>query len=165
MATFRMSILGFSTKPDSSGDVFPEPQSVKGTNDFFDQLVYIFNDSGTKIGLYGSFEVPENYVGGAKFVPAWDTTATSGDVEWDIDYRAVAAGESVDQATAQEALNQNDTAGGSAHLLQVAELSATAGNFSPGDLVQYIIYRDGVDAGDTIAASVRLLKLNFEWTN
>lgn len=165
MAVFRKPILGFSTKPDSSGDVFPEPQSVKGSNDFFDELVYIFNDTSTKIGLYGSFEVPQNYVGGAKFVVAWDTTATSGDVEWDFDYRAVAAGESVDQATAQEALNQNDTAGGSAHLLQVAELTATAGNFAAGDLVQFIIYRDGVDAGDTIAAAVRVHGLQFEWTN
>jgi len=163
MATFELPILGHSTRPDSSGDVFPEPNSVKGTNDFFDELVWVFNDTSTKIGLYGSFRVPQNYSSGASFITSWKTTATSGDIEWDLSYRAVATGESLDQATAQEALNQNDTAGGSANLRQDAELSATDSNFTAGDIVQFILYRDGTDAGDTISAAVTLHELVFKY--
>jgi len=165
MATFTIPILGFSTKPDTSGDVFFEPNSVKGTNDFFDELVVVFNDTSAKDSLYGSFKVPQNYVGTPIFRVTWKTTATSGDVEWDVDYRAVAAGESLDQVTAQESLNQNDTAGGSTDLKQVADLSATAGNFAAGDTVQFILSRDGTDAGDTISAAVTVHKFEFVYND
>lgn len=165
MATHRIPILGATTKPDSSGNVFFESATVKGTNDFFEQLVLVFNDTATKDTLHGSFQVPQNYVGTPKFVVEWTTTATSGDVEWDVDYRAVAAGESMDQATAQESLNQNDTAGGSTDLLQEALLTATAGNFAVGDMVLFQLSRDGVDAGDTISAAVQVHGVYFEYTD
>lgn len=163
MATYRVPILGFATKPDTSGEVFFEPNSIKGTNDFFEELVLVFNDSATKDSVFGSFMVPQNYSSSANFVVVWKTTATSGDVEFDFDYRAVAAGESLDQATAQESLNQNDTAGGSADLRQDASLSATDGNFSAGDIVQFLLSRDGTDAGDTISAAVTVHGVYFEY--
>ena len=165
MATHRIPLL-VNVKTDTS-DVFAEPQSVKGTNDFFDHLVWVFNDTSTKdtLQFISPVPVPENYSSGAKFVVSWDTTATTGDVEWDIDYRAIAAGESFDQATAQESLNQNDTAGGSAHLRQDAELSATDGNFASGDLIQGLLSRDGTDAGDTISAAVRVFSFWFEYSD
>jgi len=165
MSTFRIPILGFSTKPDASGDVFFEPQSVKGSNGFFDHLVCVFNDTAAKDSLHGLFQVPQNYVGTPKFVVDWTSTATSGDVEWDVDYRAVAAGESLDQATAQESLNQNDTAPGTTDLKQEALLAATAGNFATGDTVQFLLSRDGTDAGDTIAAAVTVVGVYFEYTD
>ena len=165
MSTFRIPVLGFSTKPETSGAVFFEPNSVKGTNDFFDELVVVFNDTAAKETLYGSFQVPQNYVGTPKFVVVWKTTATSGDVEWDVDYRAVAAGESLDQATAQEAINQNDTAGGSTDLAQEALLAATAGNFAVADTVQFLLSRDGTDGGDTISAAVTVHSVHFEYTD
>jgi len=165
MATFRIPILGFSTKPDTSGEVFLEPQSVKGTNDFFDQLVLVFNDSSTKDSCYGTFQVPQNYVGSAKFIVEWTSTATTGDVEWDLDYRAVAIGESMDQASAQESLNQNDTAPGTTDLLQEASITATAGNFAVGDMVPFLLSRDGTDGGDTISAAVTVFGVYFEYAD
>ena len=165
MATFRIPILGFSTKPDNSGSVFFEPNSVKGTNDIFDELVLVFNDTAASDTVYGSFQVPQNYVGTPKFVVVWKTTATSGDVEWDVGYRAVADGESLDQASVQESLNQNDTAGGSTDLKQTTLLAATAGNFAVADTVQFSLSRDGTDAGDTIAAAVTVHSIYFEYTD
>jgi len=165
MSTFRIPIMGFNTKPDTSGDVFFEPYSVKATNDKWDHLVAVFNDTAAKDELYGKFQVPQNYVGTPKFVVSWNTTATSGDIELDVDYRAVAAGESMDQATAQEALNQNDTAGGSTDLLQEALLAATAGNFAAGDEVEFILARDGTDGGDTMSAAAMVHGIYFEYTD
>ncbi len=164
MATFRVPILGFSTKPDSSGDVFFEPQSVKGTNDFFDQLVLVFNDTSAKDSCYGTFQVPQNYVGTPKFIVEWTSTATSGNYIADLDYRAVAVGESMDQATAQEALTVTDVAPGTTDLLQEAEMAATAGNFAVGDMVPFIFSRDGAGS-DTLAAAVTVFGLYFEYTD
>ena len=94
MATHRIPILNWATVPDDSGDVFIEPYSIKGSNDLWKRLVAIFNDTATRIGLHGGFTVPENYVGSPKIVIVWTSTATSGDVEYDYDYRAVGGNDS-----------------------------------------------------------------------
>ena len=68
MSTHRVEILGWSIKPDTSGDVFFEPASVKGTNDFFQGLVLVFNDSGADDEVFGRFTVPQNYSSAANLV-------------------------------------------------------------------------------------------------
>lgn len=168
MATHRIPILGFSTIPDSSGNVFWEPYTVKATNDVWGLGVFVFNDTGsTRIGLHGRFTVPKNYVGSAKFAIVWSTTLTSGDVEWDIDYRAVGGDdtESLDQAGNQESLNLNDTAPGAANRRMECLITATAGNFAVDDEVEFTLFRDCSDAGDTIAGAVMLFALLFEYAD
>jgi hypothetical protein len=163
MSTFRIPIMGASTRLGNVG-VFQEPASVKGTNDFFDQLVLVFNDTSTKDSIYGIFQVPQNYVGTPKFVVEWTSTATSGNLILDCDYRAVAIGESLDQASAQEALTVTDAAPGTTDLMQEALMAGTAGNFTVGDMVQFILSRDGASA-DTIAAAVTIVGVYFEYTD
>lgn len=167
MATHRLPILGANTVPDDSGDMFFEPYSIKATNDVWEYLVAIFNDSGTRIGLRGQFTVPQNYVGTAKIVPVWTSTATSGDVEFDFDYRAVGGNdtESLDQAGTQESVNQNDTAPSAAHERMEAELALTSANISAGDTVQWEFFRDGTDGGDTMAAAAIVHDLLFEYAD
>ena len=165
MATKSIPILGHATLPDTSGEVFFETYTVKATNDTWKHLVCVFNDTATKDGLYGTFRVPEDYVGTAKIMIDWATTATTGDVEWDFSYRAIGTGESYDQATTQEDVNSNDTAGASAHLRQEIKITLTAGNFAAGDRVEWVLSRDGTDAGDTIAAAVMLFGLDFEYAD
>lgn len=167
MATLRLPILGWAAIPDSSGSVFFEPYSVKATNDAWPALVGVFNDTATRIGLHGRFTVPKNYVGNAKLVIVWSTTATSGDVEWDFDYRAVGGddAESLDQSGTQESVNLNDTAPSAAHERMETLITLTAGNFAVDDEVEFTVFRDGTDAGDTIAAAVMLFALLFEYTD
>lgn len=167
MATHRIPILGHGTAPDTSGNVFFEPYSIKATNDVWQRGVFIFNDTATRIGLHGGFNVPKNYVGGAVFVPVWTSTAIAGDVEWDVDYRAVSGDdtESLDQAGSQESLNQNDTAPSAAHERMEISIAATAANFVADDEVEFTLFRDGTDAGDTIAATVILFGFLFEYTD
>ncbi len=167
MATHRIPILGFGTTPDSSGDVFFEPYSVKATNDVWDRLVAIFNDSGTRIGLAGGFAIPKNYVGAPKVIVVWTAAATSGDVEWDVDYRAVGGddAESLDQSGTQETVNQNDTAPSAAHERMEASLALTAGNFAVDDEVEFELFRDGADAGDTMAAAAIVFGVFFEYSD
>jgi hypothetical protein len=167
MATQRPSILGANTVPDSSGDVFQEPYSIKATNDLWEYLVTIFNDSGTRIGLRGQFPVPQGYVDTANLVIVWTSTATSGDVEWDFDYRAVGGNdtESLDQSSAQETVNSNDTAPSAVNERMEISIALTDGNFAAGDTVQFELFRDGTDAGDTMAAAAILHDVYFEYAD
>lgn len=167
MATHRIPILGWKTVPDTSGNVFFEPYTIKATNDVWGYLVAVFSDTATRIGLRGSFDVPQNYVGTAKIIIHWTTTATSGDVEWDFDYRAIGGDdtESLDQAGTQESVNQNDTAPSATDERMTATLTLTAGNFAAGDTVQFELFRDGTDAGDTIAAAVTAHEVLFEYAD
>jgi hypothetical protein len=169
MATKRLQILGWATKPDASGDVFIEPASIKGTNDFFDGMVLVFNDSGADDEAFLRFEVPQGYVDSAALVIVWTTTAITGSVEFGVAYRAVGGNdvESLDQATAQESLlsGNDDVAPSAANERMEYSISLTDGNFAAGDTVQMILSREGLDAGDTLAAAVRIYGLAFEYAD
>lgn len=167
MATFRLPLLGWPTLTDGGGDVFFEPQDIKATNDVWRAGVAVFNDTAARDGLRGRFNVPKNYVGTAKLIIVWTTTATSGDVEWDFDYRAVGGNdvESLDQTGNQESVNSNDTAPSAAFERMEIAITLTAGNFAVDDTVQFEIFRDGADAGDTIAAAVLLFDAFFEYAD
>lgn len=160
-------MLGHTTVPDTTGSVWLEPYDNIATNDVWKHLVIVYSDTATRIGIYGTFQVPQNYVGSAKLVPVWTTAATSGDVEWDCDYRAVTGNdaESLDQAGNQESVNQNDTAPSAVHERMEVEITLTSGNFAAGDTVEFFFARDGTDGGDTIAASVLLFDLMFQYAD
>lgn len=167
MATHRISIIGWSAVPDGTGDVFLEPYDVKATNDVWDRLVLVFNDTATRIGIHGHFDVPQNYVGTANLIVVWTTTATTGDVEWDFDYRAVGGNdaESLDQAGTQESVNSNDTAPSATDERMEISIALTDGNFATGDTVEWAFFRDGSDAGDTISGAVQVHDLLFEYAD
>src|SRR4030095_9752484 len=157
MAIRKIPILGFATLPDSSGNVYFEPYAVNlGANDRFPHMVGVFLDSATRDKLGGNFFVPVNYVGTAKLVLTWATTATSGNARWEFDYTAIADGESRDTPADDESTGSTIAAPGTARLEKVTEIALTSANFSPSDEVQFSIVRNGAGA-DTIAASLYLL--------
>lgn len=163
--TIRVNMLGWGTLADPNGNAFFEPYSIKATNDVWKRTVLTFNDTATKDGVHGFFHVPKDYVDSANLVVVWTSTATAGDVEWEIDYRSVAIGESADQNTPQENTGSNDTAPGTTDLLQEFDIALTDGNFAAEDIVEFIFYRDGTDGGDTLAAAVTVHHLLFEYQN
>jgi len=168
MTTRREKMLGWSTKPDNSGEVFFEPYGIKATNGKWDRMVGIFNDSATKDGLHGSFDVPKGYVDTANLIIVWTSIATSGDVDWELEYRAVGGDdtESLDQATAQESVPVNDIAPSAINERMEVSVSLTDGNFAIDDTVSFILFRDGVvEAGGGIVAAVILFGLFFEYND
>ena len=167
MATHRIPILGWGTVPDTSGSVFFEPYDVKATNDVWDRLVAIFNDTATRIGLRGGFTVPKNYVGSTNIIVVWTATATTGDVVWDFDYRAVGGNdtESLDQAGTQEAVTVTDTAPGAVNRRLEASMALTATNLAVDDEVEFELFRDGVAVGDTMAAAAMVFAVFFEYAD
>lgn len=173
MATHRVSILGASTVPDTSGNCWQEPYTILATNDVWGLLVFRFGSSNaaqptTRIGLRGQFNVPKNYVGTAKLIVVWTATVTTGDVVWDFDYDAISGNdtESLDQAAPpQEAVTGTDTAPGAANRRLELSITLTAGNFAADDTVEFELFRDGADAADTMAASAILFGAFFEYAD
>ncbi len=138
------------------------------TNDRYNHLVLVFNDTGTKDGIAGLFDVPQNYVDTANLVIVWTTTATTGDVDADFDYRAIGGNdtESLDPSTDQENATGNDTAPSATDERMELSISLTDGNFAAGDSVSYNFSRDGVtEGGGGIAAAVRVYGLFFEYND
>jgi hypothetical protein len=172
VATRAISILGSATIPDASGDCWQEPYDILATNDAWKFLVFRFGASNaaaptTRIGLYGTFTVPQDYVGTAKVIPVWTATVTSGDVVWDFEYRTVSGDDttSLDQAGSEEAVTVTDTAPGAANRRLVPQLSPTSANFAAGETVEFCLFRDGADAADTMAASAILLDCIFQYAD
>src|SRR5690606_738354 len=158
----HIPILGHTTRP--ADGVAIVPTELVDANDLYPRLLYGFPDSGTKIGISGAFRVPDDYDGGAAIVVVWRTTETSGDVVFDVDYTAVAQGESLDPSSHQESVSETDSAPGTAHLRADTTLSLTAANFAPRDVVLFTLSGDGADNADDLAGVVLLEGVYFSYT-
>lgn len=165
MTTHVIPIMGVNTVPDSSGNVYPDLYSKKATNGVWPMLVYVFEDSGTKIGLSGLFRVPKNYENVAKVWIEWTSSVTSGNVVWTFEYRAVGGDdtESMDQAGVQQSSSETDAAPSAAHRRLSIDIDLTDGNFSGDDLVEFNFYRDGSSGSDTLAGDAILFGLFFSY--
>ena len=167
MATHEISLLGPSTVPDTSGNCWQEPYTIAATNDVWALLVYRFKDSGTKVGVYGQFTVPQNYVGTAAVKPVWTATATTGNIVWQFEYRTVGGDDttSLDQAGTEETPNVTDAAPTAAHRRLQPTISPTSANFAAGETVEYYFVRDGSVVGDTLAADGLLFDLLLSYSD
>lgn len=169
MATHRMSIFGAQVAPDNTGRAFFETYDALAANDNFRHIVLTLVDpsAGQAQGVYGAFTVPKSYVGTPKIIVVWTTSATSGNVKFDFDYRAVGGDdvESLDQSTFQENLTVTDAAPSAAHERMEASMTMTAANLAVDDLVEFYFTREDGSGTDTIAASVTVHDLLFEWAD
>ena len=165
MATLDLDFTSL-LKPDTSGSVFWQPNSILDTNDLYptDEIL-VYKDTATLLKAFAHFKVPQNYVGTAKIVLRYKTTVITGNVLWTLDYRAIAAGETADPTTHQESLAGTATAvPGTANLLADIEFTLTSANLAVIDTVFVSINRDGVGA-DTAAASLQLVEAIFRYND
>ncbi len=168
MATHQISLLGGNINPDTTGNLYFEPYSVKTTNQLTKNIVAVFDDTSTKIGFQGEFIVPQNYVGNAAIIPIWSTSATSNAVIWCFEYRNVGGDDttSLDQSTWQELVSASDNAPTAANRRLTPIISPTSGNFTAGSTVQYFFTRRGDDTGrDTMTCFATLIDLMFQYTD
>lgn len=165
MTIHRLYFGGLLT-PGPSGNVWWQPSGILDSNDLVSQTqTLIFADTATKIVASCWIPVPKNYVGTAKIGIRWKCVPTSGDVRWNVDYRAIAVGESGDPSTWQESLAVTDTAAGTARLLNDAEVTLTAANLAVDDLLLIQIARDGTSGADTLAGSAELVEAWLEYAD
>ena len=170
--THRIPILGWSARPDDTGECFFEPYDILATNDVWDRLICRFGASNAaqptvRHGLHGGFTVPKSYVGTAKIIIVWTATLTSGDVVWDFEYRSVGGNDttSLDQSGTEESMTVTDTAPGAAHRRLEASVSLTSANLAADEEVEFYLARDGADAADTMAGSALLFQALFEFAD
>jgi hypothetical protein len=173
VATHRIPILGFATRPDDTGECFFEPADLNfGTNDLARQFVLALGSAlaaapTVKHGVYGAFRVPKNYVGTAKVIIEWSATLITNDVVFDFDYNAVAGNdaESLDPAAWQESVTVTDTAPGTARRKLTAEVALTSANLAVDDIVEFFFGRDGAAGGDTLAGRAYVVEVTFEYAD
>lgn len=158
-----INALNFSALPDASGAVFLEPYPIKATNDFWKHGHFIFNDTATDDSLYGSFELNTACASGATVTMVWTSTATSGDVRYQLAYRVITADDtsSLDQATAVETITITDTAPGAANRRMSVTFTPTNSNFATAGTVEWKLTRTGTSGSDTMAAAAQLVELKF----
>ncbi len=167
MATHRMSLLNGATLPGTSGNVWFEPLSVSGSNDFWQHGGFAFGDTATKDPLYGAAPVPMNYVGAPSVYPEWSGTVTSGTVQWEFAYRCIAGdgAASMDQATAAETILITDAAPGTSLYRMLPSGTLTPGSVTAGALMEWRLSRVGTAVADNMAAKALLSNLLLEYTD
>lgn len=166
MATHRIPFSGLLVPHDVASPPRWQPAAVLDANDLYPSVpVLAFPDSGTKIGASCLLTIPKNYVGSPKIVLRWKTTATTGDVVWDVDCRSIAVNEPGDPTTHQEALTVTDTADATARDLNDAEVSLTAANLAVDDSLFLTVSRDGANGSDTLAAVAELVEAWLEYAD
>lgn len=164
MATHRLFIPASAFLPDTSGNVYPKPDSIDNSNDRFPHEILALKDSGSRIGASATFIVPKNYVGTPKGYILWKSTATTGDVVFDVDTKAVADAESLDPSTDDDAQTVTTTTPGTARLRKDSSVTLT-GTYAADDLVLVSVYRDGAQGADTLAAEALFEGFVFEYAD
>lgn len=163
MATHYLSI-GNDLAPDTSGDVYFNSLKAINASFVWDGLALTFADTSTKIQAGGRFVVPGNYIGSPVVKVVFFSTATSGNVRWEIKYTVMSDGDTLTEA-ATETVAANQAISGTQWGWSTASLSLTAGNLSAGGRVVFNIARDGSDAGDTMAAAAHLAMIVLEFSD
>lgn len=164
MATVIADVFGALQLPDTSGNIWAEPASITQTNDLYPQMIWRYKDSGTKISVGFRFIVPNDYAGSPVFGLVWTSTATSGDVVWDLDYVCAARTATLDPAATEEVLTVTSTAPGSSQTGVNPTMSATAANLSAGQVIMGSLSRDGASGSDTMAADAALYGFYFQYS-
>jgi len=167
MTTYRRSILQ-NILPDNSGDVYYSPFIEHASGDFWKQSIGVFKQDASNVNyLYGSSEIPLEYnsAGTSKIISVWTAAATTGNVQWDFDYRSVAGNDStsLDQTTAQEQLTVSDAAPSSAFNRLEASMTLTSSNLSGGSTLQWRLGRDGPSESSSMADEALLFDLLLEY--
>lgn len=93
----------------------------------------------------------------------WRTTATSGDVEWDVYVDCVGEGESIDRSIGSP-YAVVDAANGVSGALSVAEIAQVgASDCAAGELAYVTLERQGGDTPDTLAADADVVGFELYW--
>ena len=73
--------------------------------------------------------------------------------------------ESLDQTGNIESVNSNDTAPGAANRRLEFQINLTSANLAANDTLEFTLFRDGTDAGDTMAAAAILVDVLLEYAD
>ncbi len=166
MATHELPL---SYVPDNSGGVFDAPAenamtlgtAVLGTL----PVTTILAPTGADIGVYGSFVVPQNYVGTPVLVLRGAIAEAANVLGFGCQQLGVDDSETIDAALEAEDTASVSTWTGYAaeDLIEVTITLTPAAAYQAGDVVLYFVYRD--DSVDTQTGEFHLLDLSFRYAD
>jgi hypothetical protein len=168
MATHRLPIMGATVLPDATGECFMDNinnQMALATG-LMRNLVMTFKDPSADCGFYGTFQVPQNYVGTAvlKILMVLDGTVGATSVDFEFSYRALADNESVEQGwQASETGNTGNTNGWANEDLALCSITLTDANFAVGDEVFFYLKRDF--GTDDFVGDVHVVGVYFDYAD
>ena len=132
---------------------------------------WVLADGGADEGVYGTFEVPENYVGTPKLRIRGILDGAPGagdDLGFGFRKRASTDNEAADGTFDAEQTTQNTDIGstGTNHSDEdnyVADITLTAGDYAAGDEVNFYLFIDS--SGTTYAGNFLLRSLDFVYND
>lgn len=170
MATHRLPIMGATVLPDSTGECFMDNinNQMALVTGLMRNLVMTFKDPSADCGFYGTFQVPQNYVGTAKIVVVGvlDGTIAATSLAFEFSYVARADDETIEAAWDQSLAFEIASLSGSGYTDEdLFELSGTltAGNFSAGDEVFFYLKRDF--SADDFVGDAHVTGVYFEFAD
>jgi len=164
MATQDKNLME-NLQPDDTGGCFPSNLVAEGATNWLHE-VFGFLANAARSRLHGLIEIPSDYVGAAVIVVDHTANASTGDVDWEFEYRVLAAGDNMDQAP-QEALGTDaasSAAIATAFDRQTTSITLTTpGNFVASRFLQFALVRNA--ATDTLSVSALLAKLKLQYSD
>ena len=167
MATHRLPIMGFGTVPDSTGECYSNVISNEvslGTG-LMKNLVMTLKDPSADTGFYGTFQVPQNYVGTPKIVVigVLDGTVGATSVDFEFSYLTRVDNESIEAAWEENVtFNTGNTNGWTTEDL-LEDSGSCSANFTAGDTVFFYFKRD--QGTDDFVGDFHVVGLYFEYAD
>jgi len=153
-----------ATFPDNSGLVSFERYSIHDTGATIDPLILRFQDQSLKVGINCQFKVPQDYVDTPLLKIIWNAQATTGDVIWDWSVLPRAIGEDMGAAPIRTSETVTTTTNGSSFFSTLSTIALTSADYSPGDTVLAILFRDALNASDTLNADAFVFDALFDYS-
>ncbi|MEE9586114.1 MAG: hypothetical protein V3W09_04360 [Nitrososphaerales archaeon] len=169
MATHEIPILGAMTAPDSSGDIFFEPLETAmtlGTATFGSLLgLTMLAPTGSDIGIYGKFNIPQNYVGTPVLVIRGAIAQAASVLAFGLQQIGRDDSEAIDTAfEAEDTASNSDWTGYAAEDIYEETITITpAAAYVAGDEVFFFFYRD--DSADTQTGEFHLTGLFLRYND
>ena len=116
---------------------------------------------GVVVDTSFTFKVPDDFASLVSAKLVWESPAGSGMMMWRMSAEYGAAGQAYNTHEKVGAYGTTATGGPSVINVQQAATPLTLPNLATGDYVGIVVYRDGVDASDTLNDVVNILGLLF----
>ena len=146
--------LGLSTPTSNPAIV----ACVTGSNT---QLAVAQFADAANLSMQGHFSLPSDFTGAIDVNGAWRTSATSGDVVWQVATICVADAETVDPAFNSSSTVTETAKGTTLQLNNFSISSVTITGCAASEELFFKFYRDSGHGSDTLAATAELVALRF----
>lgn len=165
--TIRKSIMQGAVMPDTSGNVWFEPAALTQTNDLYPQLIARFKDTATNDSLGYGFTVPNDYVANTapQICHTWTTTATVGNVTWNLKYNSASSTSTLDPVSSEENLTVTTTVSATSQTGVQSCFTLTASKLAANDYMQMVVQRAGNTTTDNTAADTTAYNTELVYNN